>query len=62
MAKKKLSVSVTVPPAPARVPLALSVALVTSVGNDKGYNEMILMAVHRSPGMCLIAEKNPRKP
>ena len=43
---KKLSVSVTVPPAPVRVPserpLAPSVASVTSVANDKGDNEMIL--------------------
>ena len=35
-------------------PLAPSVASVTLVANDKG--------VHRSPGICLIAEKNPRKP
>ena len=55
-----------VPRAPVRVPsqrpLALSVALVTSVANDKGDNEMILEAVHRSPGICLTAEENPRKP
>ena len=42
-----------VPPAPVRVPsqrpLAHSVASVTSVANDKGDNEMILGAVHRSP-------------
>ena len=33
-----------------------------SVANDKGDNEMILRAVHRSPGICLTAEENPRKP
>ena len=32
------------------------------VANDKGDNEMILGAVHRSPGICLTAEENPRKP
>ena len=42
--------------------LAPSVASVTSVANDKGDNEIILGAVHRSPGICLTAEKNPRKP
>ena len=56
----------TVPPAPVRVPsqrpLALSVASVTSVANIKGDNEMILRAVHRSPGICLTAEENPGKP
>ena len=45
-AKKKLSVSVAVPPAPVRVssqrPLSPSVASVISVANDKGDNEMIL--------------------
>ena len=55
-----------VPPAPVRVPsqrpLAPSVASVTSVANDKGDNEMILGAVLRSPGICLTAEENPRKP
>ena len=65
-AKQKPSVSVAVPPAPVRVPrrrpLAPSVVSVTSVANDKGYNEMILGAVHRSPGICLTAEENPRKP
>ena len=34
----------------------------SSVTNDKGDNEMILGAVHRSPGICLTAEENPRKP
>ena len=55
-----------VPPTPVRVPsqrpLALSVTSVTSVANDKGGNEMIPGAVLRSPGICLIAEENPRKP
>ena len=55
-----------VPPAPVRVPrqrsLAPSFASVTSVANDKGDNEMTLGAVHRSPGICLTAEENPRKP
>ena len=61
--QKKLSVSVAVPPAPVRVrsqrPLAPSVA---SVASNKGDNEMILGAAHRSPGICLTAEENPRKP
>ena len=44
-------------------PLAPSVASVTSVANDKGDNvKMILEVVHRSPGICLTAEENPRKP
>ena len=64
--KKKLSISVAVTPAPVRVPsqrpLAPSVASVTSVANDKGDNEMILGDVSRSPGICCIAEENPRKP
>ena len=56
-----------VPPAPVRVPsqrpLAPRVASVTSVPNDKDDDdEMILGAVHRSPGICLTAEENPRKP
>ena len=60
----ELLVLVAVPPAPGRVPsqrlLAPSVASVTSVGNDD--NEMILGAVHRSPGISLTAEKNAIKP
>ena len=60
------SFSVAVPPAPVRVPsqrpLTPSVASVTSVANVKGDNEMILGTVHRSPGICLTAEENPRKP
>ena len=55
-----------VPPAPVRVPsqrpLAPSVDSVTSVANDKSDNEIILGAVHRSPGICLAAEETPRKP
>ena len=35
---------------------------VTSVATDKGDNEIIPGAEHRSPGICLMAEKNPRKP
>ena len=65
-AKKKLSVSVAMPPAPVRVPsqrpFVPSVASVTSVANDKSDNEMILGAVYRSPGICLTAKENPRKP
>ena len=51
-----------VPPAPVRVPSQRPLATsVTSVANDKGDNEMILGTVHRSPGICLTAEENPRK-
>ena len=63
---QKKFVSVAVPPAPVRVPsqrpFAPRVALVTSVANDKGDNEIILGAEHRSPGICLTAEENPKKP
>ena len=38
------------------------VASVTSVANDKGDNEVILRAVHRSPGICLTAEENISQP
>ena len=66
MRPKKLSASVAVPPAPLRVPglwpLALSVRSVTSVTNAKSNNEIIPGAVHRSPGICLTAEKNLGKP
>ena len=59
----ELHASVAVSAAPVRVPsqrsLATSVASVTSVAND---NEIILGAVHRSPGIFLTAEENPRKP
>ena len=55
-----------VPAAPVRVPsqrpLAPSVASVMSVANDKGDKALILGAVHRSPGIYLTAEENPRKP
>ena len=52
-AAKKLLVSVAVPPAPVLVlsRLPTSVASVTSVANDKDDNEIILGAVHRSPGI-----------
>ena len=60
--KNKFQTSVAVSPAPVWVPsqrtLAPSVASVTSVANDKGDSEMILGAVHRSPGICLTAEEN----
>ena len=42
-------------------PLAPSVVSVTSVANERGYNEIILGAVHRSSDICLTAEENPRK-
>jgi hypothetical protein len=52
-------------PAPIRVLsnrlLVSSVTSVTSVAKDKGDNEMILEAVHRSSGICLRAEENRRK-
>ena len=52
-----------VPPAPVRVssqrPLVPSVACHC---RDKGDNEMMLGAVHRSPVTCLTAEENPGKP
>ena len=47
---------------PSQRPLVPSVASVTSVANDKGDKEMILRAVRRSPGICLTAEEDPRKP
>ena len=63
--QKKLLVSVAMPPAPVRVRsqrlLAPSVASVTSVAN-KGDNEMILGAVHRSPGICLTADERAVRP
>ena len=39
------------------MPLASSVASVTSVANDKGDNEMILGAVHRSHGFCQLRDR-----
>ena len=63
---KKFQTNVVVPPAPVRVssqrPITPSVVSVTLVANDKDDNEIILGAVHRSHGICLTAEKNPRKP
>ena len=56
-----------VPSAPVRVPSqrpfspgGTSAKSVTA--NDKGDNEMILGAVHRSPGICFTAEVNPGNP
>jgi hypothetical protein len=64
--KKKLSVSVAVPPSPVRVPtqksLAPSVASDTLVANDKGDAKIILGSVIRSAGICLTVEENSRKP
>ena len=52
-----------VPSAPVRVPSQRPLApSVTSVANNKCDNEMILGAVHRSSGIFLTAEENPRKP
>ena len=52
-----------VPPAPVGVPSQRPLApSVTSVTNDKGDNEMMPGAVHRSPGIYLKAEENPRNP
>ena len=52
-----------VPPAPVRVPSQRPLApSFTSVANNKGDNEMIPGAVHRSPGIYLTAEENPEKP
>ena len=63
--RKKILASGAVPPVPVRVPnqrpLAPSVVSVTSVANDKGKNEMIPGAVHKSPAICL-AEENLGKP
>ena len=66
MCPKNLLVRVAVPPTPVRVPsqrlLAPSVASVKSVANDKGDNQIVLGAEHRSPGICFTVEENPRKP
>ena len=55
--------SVAVPAAPAWVPsqrpLVPSVTSVMLIANDKGDNEMIPGAVHRSPDICLTADENP---
>ena len=57
--QKKLLVPVRVP---SQGPFAPSFASITSVANDKRYNEMTLWAVHKYLGICLTVEKNPRKP
>ena len=54
------------PPASVRVPslkkpFAPSIASVMSVANYKGDN-VVRGAVHRSPGISLTAEENPRNP
>ena len=56
----KFETNVAVPlPAPVRVPSQKPLApSVKSVANDMGDNEMILGAVHRSPGICHTAEEN----
>ena len=46
---------------PSQRPLAPSVESVMSVANDKSDNEMILGAVHRSPGICLTSEEKNQK-
>ena len=52
-----------VPPAPVRIPVQRRLApSVTSVANNKGDNEMIPEAVHRSSGIFLTAEKNTVRP
>ena len=60
--KANVVVAPTVVWVPSQRSLAPSVALVTSVANDKGDNEMVLGAVHRSSGFFLTAEDNSRKP
>ena len=47
---------------PSQRPLTPSARLVTSVAYDKGDNEMLPEAVHRSPGICLTDEENLGKP
>ena len=59
--KKKLLASVAVPPAPVWVNGHLPRMLRQSA-NGKDDNEIVSRAVHRPPGICLIAEENPRKP
>ena len=59
---RRLNASVATPPASVQVPIQRPLApSVTSVVNDKGDNESIPGAVHRSPGICLTAEENPKK-
>jgi hypothetical protein len=61
--QKSYKGSVVMPPAPLPVPSQRPLApSVTSVANDKGDNEMIPGAVHRSPKVCLTVEGNPGKP
>ena len=47
-----------VPPAAVWVPIRVS----RQSANGKDDNEMIRGAMHRSPGICLTAEENHRKP
>ena len=51
------------PPASSQVPSQRPLALISCPSrlsaNDKGDNEMISGAVHRSPGVYLTAEENP---
>ena len=50
-------------PAPVRVPSQRPFALsFTTIASDKGDNETIPGAVHKSPGICLTAEENPGIP
>ena len=46
---------------PGQRPLSPSVTSITLPASDKGDNEMIPGAVHRYPGIYLIAEENPVK-
>ena len=59
--QRKFYASVTVLPAPVWVPyqwpLSPSVTSVTLSANDKGDNEMKPGAVHRYPGIYLMAEE-----
>ena len=63
--KKRLKLSVALPPDPvwvqANSPLPWVSCQSHLLANDKGDNEMIPGAVHRSPGVYLIAEANLRK-
>ena len=62
--KLKASVAVPLSPVwvPSQSPFAPSFLSSRQSTSDKGNNEMILGAVHRSPGICLAAEENPGKP
>ena len=57
---KRLLASLAMPPPPGRVPRQRSLA--PSVVNDKGDNEMIPGALHRSPGIFFMAEETPGEP